>query len=469
MYRLMRSLREDQSGVAMVIAIIVMMVVTSIALAVVGLSAHNSTGSATDRNRVTAVNAAEAGLNDWIAAARSSANAACAPTDGSLNTTTPPASFHRTVTLYSTWPPQDGKELACPPVTTPLAAQVSSTGSAVSGSAFATKRTMEMLVKLSAFTGAYGYAIFSNTGLNLSNQLNDNGFQAIDADVYTNGDFISNNNVVITGNAFAEGLMSLSNSTTIKGNGWANGSLSLDNNAQVIGNGTSSTSSISVSGGSAIHGNAISGTTITVSNGSIGGSSTPNSPQSSPPHIDFPQWVYSQSDWTALGYSIQTFSDCTSAKNYLLGTMPTRSIVVRITAVCALQFSNNDQINVRGNLGIVTDGSITTTNQVDWHPVGGPFSVYLMRPYAAGLNCASGNYDFAFSNNTIWESGLTTGIYNACTVHMENLNGQWGQIIANTVSIDNNMTLSFVPLFWPGVKGGGFSGQISYIREIANP
>jgi hypothetical protein len=37
------------------------------------------------------------------------------------------------------------------------------------------------------------------------------------------------------------------------------------------------------------------------------------------------------------------------------------------------------------------------------------------------------------------------------------------------VSVDNFMTLNFTPMFWPGVHGSGFSGQISYIREIANP
>ena len=55
-------LRRDERGIALISALLISMVLVSLAVAVVSLSIHNSEQSANDRKRLQAINTAEAGL-----------------------------------------------------------------------------------------------------------------------------------------------------------------------------------------------------------------------------------------------------------------------------------------------------------------------------------------------------------------------------------------------------------------------
>ena len=59
----MKRFWDREEGMAMVTALLVSMIVLMISLSLVQLSVHNSTTSASDRDRVQSVNAAEAGVN----------------------------------------------------------------------------------------------------------------------------------------------------------------------------------------------------------------------------------------------------------------------------------------------------------------------------------------------------------------------------------------------------------------------
>src|SRR5439155_26235419 len=168
--------------------------------------------------------------------------------------------------LYSTWPPGDSSTvMSCPPAsgTKPLGALVTSTGTSVASSTIAATRTMESLVKLAPYYGAYNNAIFSDSGLNIVNKLTDTGYQGNDADLYTNGNFVDTNNITVNGSILAQGTATISNQTTVQEDVWAGGAISMSGSSTVFGTARSSTSSISVSNPAHVYGHARAGTTIT--------------------------------------------------------------------------------------------------------------------------------------------------------------------------------------------------------------
>jgi hypothetical protein len=463
---------SEERGVAMITGLLVSLVVLALSLTVVSLSIHNSGVSGLDRKRIQAVGAAEAGIDAWFSGLTTSTGAqTCSSTawDGTLPTT-PSASYDVTVTLYSTWPPAPGMEIACvdPLPATPLGALVSSKGTAVTNSSSrAVSRTMQSEVKITPLYGGFNKAIFSDTVLNIQNQLTINGYQANDGDVYTNGDLTLRNNTTIAGSAYSQGFADIAQGI-IKQDVWANSYVTLSNGLEAFGNATSSTSYVNLSSNSIIDGNAKAGTTI--SGGTVKGTKTPNSPSGKPPQSALPQLTFNPQSWIDAGYTIVNYSSCALAQSFI-NTIVSGNYVVRISPACALSWGNNSTVNLKGNLAIVTDGSISTVNQTTWNSVGGTWTLFMIRPYQAGLNCTKPSpYDFSISNNTNFNNGMLLFAYSPCNVDFGNNNagGVNGQIIGGTVTITNQMTMNYVPILVPGFNLLGYNVQPSYVREVAN-
>ncbi len=474
MWRIARRLSREEKGIAMVVAVLSMLVVVIICVAVVMLSAHNADSSATDRKRLQAVAAAEAGIDDWLASLPQEQNPStiCTPLSTDLPTT-PTSHYDVSIKLYSTWPPQDSSLItACPPDKQPQAGLVVSTGTAIAGGVAQAKRTFESLVKIEPSYGGFDAAIFSENGLALVNKLVDNGSSGNDSDIYTNGDMTINNNQTIYGSIYAQGKITISAPATIQQDVWANSDVSISNNTSIFGSVKSSAGNIAVANPAHVYGDARAAGTITGS-GTINGNKITNSPESAPPHLPFPHYAWVPSDWQAAGYDIShSFSDCTSAQNYINGA-PTpppglTGIVVRITAACDLNYGNNASVNVNGNLAIVTNGSVTFQNQVNWTGLGAKKHVFFISPWTGSLNCAGGIHDITFSNNTNW-TNIVVGVYTPCTANIANQNVEYGQIFAGHVNITNQMTFTFSPILFPGEQVVGWDPSVSYIREIVNP
>jgi hypothetical protein len=452
----------------MVTALLVSMVLLFLSVAVVALSLHNSTQSALDRKRVQAIDAAEAGIDGYMSMLTgTSGSATCAPIDADLQTT-PPAHYHVDITLYSTWPPANGTQITCqnPLSAQPLGALVVSKGTAVNtGNPTAVSRTMEMEIRLAPIYGGFGKAIFSDTGLNIQNKFTLNGNQGNDGDVYTNGNYIEANNSVIGGSAYAQGYADISQGV-VKANVWANNYVNLSNAIQVFGNATSSTSSITLSSNSHVYGNAKAGTTI--SGGQIDGTKTPNSPSGPPPQVPLPQIGFNQQAWIDAGFTIVNFANCALAQTAINAGFPVDT-VVRISPTCNITWGNNTTLSVPRNLAIITDGSLTTQNQTNWNGPAGGSTLYWIRPYQSGLNCASGNYDMSISNHTSFNN-LHVFVYSQCTINFANNNagGSAAQLIGGTVNITNQCTMDYVPIIVPGFNIIGYNSQPSYLREVKN-
>jgi len=461
---------SDERGLAMVTALLASVVVLILSVAVVNLSVHNSAESAFDRKRTQAVDAAEAGLDDYLSSLTAKVGAQmCAPMTGTT-TTTPQSTYNVSITLYSTWPPDDSSVIDCSTMTDdtlPLGALVVSKGtSVIPGSVTAVSRTMETEVKLTPIYGGLGQAIFSDQGINFQNQFTLNGYQGNDGDVYTNGDFALNNNTKISGSVYAQGSATISQGI-VKANVWAKMAVSLSSGIEVFGDGTSSQSSITLSNNSTIDGNAKAGTTIT--GGTVKGTKTQNSPSGAPPYLALPQIPYVQQDWVNAGYQIHNSVLCAEAQAFI-NALPSGNWVVRVTPTCALTWGNNSVVNIPGNLAIITDGSITTVNQTSWNATSSSqATMYWIRPYQSGLNCGTGAYNMTSSNYTNFNN-LSLFVYTQCTINFANNNagGAVGQLIGGQVNITNQATMNYVPIIVPGYNLTGFNAAMSYIREIKN-
>ncbi len=483
---MMTRLKEER-GVAMVLAVLVVFVVLILATTVIAQTIHNQTQSGKNRQRLQSADAAEAGLNyfyNYLQTTKATelvAYTTAAPKTVDVETAPATAQFSATITYYdATGAPYPASQVFTSQ-TYPSSAFIRSVGT-VSGQQ---PRTTESYVVLTPVYGGFGAAIITNYGLNLGNNLTLNGFTTNDADIYINCQApavppcnltISNQPDIFGSVYVVNGSATLGGNSNIRQNLWANGAVVVNNPSTVTGNAISSTSSISGSG--TINGNATAGTTI--SGVSVAGTSTPNTLQPPPPSQPVPQIPWVQTDWTDaaktspdLPFSVQTFTDCTSAMNYIK-TNPTPpvgtgGVVVRIAAVCNLSFANNTSVTLNGNLAIVTDGSITFVNRNTWTGSGSKKKLYLIDAYRSGLNCASGSYNISTSNNTNFVNA-DVFFYSPCTVNMNNQNTNFGgQVIGGTVNINNQFTLNYVPVKVPGAgEVTGFNEDIAYIREVTS-
>jgi hypothetical protein len=380
---------------------------------------------------------------------------------------------------------------------------------------------METLVRVTPVFGVLNLAIFSDTGLTLSNQLTVNGHAANDADVYTNGNFMLNNNTSIGGSVLAQGNATIGQGI-VKVDTWAGGNVTLSSGVSVQGNATAagtlsgSQGSISMNS-STVYGNAKAKGSITLSNNSVvQGTRTPNATGVAPPplqalpHLCWPgctgdnpangfQLSFTSNDpsynttcvqpsgcivYTERDYSGTGTTACTSARNDIANWFGASSgnYVVVINAACPLQWGNNTTVNLKGHLAIMSfgggsncgananiHGAICSVNNVTFNSVGGTWHMILIRPWQSGLNCSTGDYDISISNSTVL-NGLKTFIYSQCVVNFGNNNasGVNTQLIGGTVNITNQMVLNFDPILSPNVKITAYNLGPSYLREIAN-
>jgi hypothetical protein len=216
--------------------------------------------------------------------------------------------------------------------------------------------------------------------------------------------------------------------------------------------------------------NATAGRNCTGCGSNVGGDIVRNHTSPYPPVYTLPTLNYSSAAWQSAGYdTTKNYSDCTAAKTAIMNgySSPT---VARISPACALAFSNNDVVNVKSDMAIITDGSISSTNQVNFQSAdGNKYTLFLIVPTSATSGgCSGGTHDISFSNQTNF-TNLRVFVYTPCTVTYNNNNdGLGGQIIGGSVNISNLYTLSFLPIDVPGGTDTGYSVDIAFIREIVN-
>jgi hypothetical protein len=463
----MRRLRTNEDGIAMITAIMVSFIVLALGIVSVQVAVHNSESSAYDRRRVQAIAAAEAGVDYYFSYLASTAVPSMQCSINGTLTNSPAGTFAVKATFYDSAGaalPSVGAS-QCPLSVTPAAVLVSSVGRGAVNTSPA--RTMQTYANLSPGTTApfnNAGAIFGQNAVSFQANTNMGGSQFSDADVYSNGDISLSANSVLYGSVYGQGAVTLKANSEVKQNVWANGTVSLEGNARIRGSATSSTSSISLGGQSHVYGNARAGTSI--GGGVVDGTKTPNSPSSPPPSRAYPTFTYNASDWLAAGYTVRDYTSCSQAVSDITTWWGSTSgsNVVRVTGGCAMTF--NSSVVVRGNLGIVTDGSVTldNNNRFSTAPGTGPWNLQFFAGLSGITPCS-----FTTNPNSGTNSGLNTLIYTnpACTVDLNSNSAiAEGQVIAGVVNIKKSVSFQYKQVSVPGVSGGGLRQDVRYKREV---
>lgn len=471
MLRQLKRLQQDEEGMALIVSLMVAFVVLMLSTIIVAQSIHSLEASGYDRQRLTSVNAAEAGTNDFWQYLQTTEfdDLECDDRSSSLSSEPVESAYTASVTFYRA----DGATpVACPLTTAdvPAYVKVESTGTAEGEAA----RTMETYAQLTPVYSGFGAAIMAVNGTSFSNNFQVNGQSGNDADIYIlNGNLTITSSPVIFGNVYVpNGSATLSNNSEIKGDLWANSTVTVNNPSKISGNAKSTTGNIAGSG--TVVGDATATGTTPIS--TVNGSRYPGTNPGTVPTQTFPQITSSTTTFTNAGYTLVTFdapNACTNAYNYIkntgAGTWATSgytSIVVRITQTCNFTNSNNDVFTLRGNLAIINDGGFSLSQRSNWNGTSSPIkNVYFISPYSAAA--CTGTKDISVSNNTNFDSFTNVFFYTPCTATMANTNAFAGQVLAGTVSIANQFLMTFKPVLVPGYGDVvGFEQSISYVREV---
>lgn len=459
MYRALSRRMRDERGIALITATLVSMVVMFLGITAVSIAVHNSEQSARNRRRVQSIGSAEAGLNYYMSQLQNAEPAEIQCQMQQPLTGTPTASFHAWGQFFD----ETGAPVACPMAddTIPDSVLITSQGET---SGVNPTRTMQSYVFLVPKPPkAFGQsAIFSDgdPGMNSSVNVYDAG--AVNADLYSNGNIRLNSNAVIHGGVNAQGWIEMNGNSEIKRDAHAGNQVVMTSTSVVRGNVTSSTSYISLSNGPHVYGDAKSGTTITAGAGQIDGLRVQNTPSDPPAHRPFPTYTYDAQDWIDEGYTTTTFSDCASAKSFISG-ITGGDHAVRITdGNCKLSWSGSDSVVVRGNLAIISDGSLNMESKAKFASDGSPHTLHLMFGLDKTPEC-----NIEFHANADIDDQLDSLLYTPCEIIMNSKSFVAnGQMFGGKVTFNASTSLTFKKIPIPGLAPEGFNENISYIREV---
>jgi hypothetical protein len=464
MERILRRLMDREDGLAMVTAVIVTFVIVAFSAVLVQLSLHNSESSAVDRGRVAAVNAAEAGINVVYSQMERYGFASLPCTQDADLTTTPVEHFHVVVSYYNTYPPS-GSPLTCPLSADPAGAVITSSGTTPGANgAVVVTRTMQSEVRLSTIANGASFlgAMYGQTSVSMSNSVTVNGNVGNDANVYSGGAWTCTNTATIQGSVYAASV-NASGACTVNQDVWANGSVT--SSKMVVGHDlTSSTSSINLTGSAHVTHNATSGTSCSGCSTRVSGTITTNHISPAPPLPTFPTITYNIADWSAAGYQIKTYSDCSLAQSFIENIPDAQKYLVRITPACNLSIGNKAQINFQNDLAIVTNGDINITNQVAFNSSDGAVhTIDFIVPSSGGC----GNINF--NNQTTW-TNVRIFMFTPCNVNWTNKTSAVGQVFAGgNLNTTNQFGLAYYPIYVPGYSSvPGFNVDIAYVREVTS-
>lgn len=479
---MLRRLRDEERGVAMIVALSVAFVVLILTTVVVAQSIHSLDSSGYDRERLLSINAAEAGTNHWYAflqvtpAADMATDPGCDGGTGTLSIADvvqsgpSAAAFASTGTFYA----EDGTTpMSCATFSDtnyPSYVKVESTGT-INGSP---ARTIETFVRLTPNLGGFGAAILTVNSTTFTNNFTITGNTGNDGDIYVlNGNLSVTNGMTLYGNIYVPfGSANLENITVVKGNLWSRDDLNLENPATIEGAGLSSEGDITGEG--FINDDATAGGDVDDDDLTIGGTITEFVSMPDVPTQTFPVITADTASWLSAGYTLVDLSAatgstlCAKARDWIRNHWSTSGItnaLIRIDATCTFQNSNNDTFTLYGHLGILSDGGFNLTQRSNWNGVAGSIkNVHFISVYSD--SCSGTTKDITVSNNTNFNSWANVFFYTPCRATMNNQNSFTGQVMSKDVTIGNLFKMAYKPVLVPGITGvTGFKQDISYIHE----
>jgi hypothetical protein len=471
---MLSKLRRQEEGSALIFSMLAATVVVILSSLVVGLSVHNTQMSSFERRRVQSIAAAEAGV-DYYLSLLTKTGGVNPPCDLTKPMREGPASF----TVVATYYDAGQVALSCPLGGTlaagsnPASVLLNSKGE-TSGPTTLT-RTMQAYANI---TGEIGTtfdndgAVIAQNSINFTANATVGGDNYSDANLYSNGSVTVASGSTIYGKIFAQGSFTIGQSSQVKKDVHTAGAITMANKSKIYGSAISSGSSITLSGTARIYNGAKAALDIT--GGTVDVYRNPfQVGLPAPPARSYPAFTYVEADWVAGGYSVQNFSGagaCSAAESYIRTTWASGNLLVRITepgTVCTLTFASGT-INVKGNLGIVSDGPVTLSTGARFtpSPSSSTFDVFVFTGLSGSAPC-----DFTANTNSGFGPGLSVLIYTpqTCTATMANNTAlTQGQIIAGVVNFKHTAHFTYKRLSVPGTGTGGFQEDIVYKREIVD-
>ncbi len=495
----LRKLHRDEGGVALIMAMMVAFVVLLLSIYVLGQATHNQQQAAYDRDRLTAANAAEAGLDWWYQKVQNTVveNLPLTAYTGSVISGPNTVSFTATPTFYKDDKGSTGQEwpVGVQPTATnyPKSVKIVSVGTASDGST----RTMETFMALHPVYGGFDGALIANSNTTFTNNFTVNGNAGNDGDiVILNGNFNAPSGLVTVKGSIYVGtpgyFANIGTQLHVYGQVWATGQVTINHPQALVDLDAKSTSAgVTVTSGK-VSGKAYYCTGAAPPSSKVTGGSVQTCSLGNPPTTSFPHVQYDQSAWQSLGYTLfKTFTDCTSARNYVESSAASTNgtynadaplnpggIVVRITANCDYNNSNNFTLTMGSNLAIVTDGGINISQKSTWNGVTGTKNLYFIHawPSSGTYPCSASNPDGAYETGdvavgqlTSFDTHVQTSVYTPCEAVMLNNNSAFqGQVIGGTMTVGNLFNMNYRPVLIPGAKVTGFKEDVAYIREVAS-
>ena len=449
---------RDESGMAMVVALMVIAVAALLAVLAASLAFHGQSTSQVDRKRTQAIAAAEAGLDNALLRVTSTTLPCTSTTPANLQTQPTTSSYTVTYTYYDSYPPTGPALTSCPPALG-VAKAVEITAKGTTNAKVFGDRSMQALAKLTAVPGtAFNKAIYASGTLTISNNTLVNGQVGDDGDIYTNQAFTCANSLTVHGSVSTQAGATLSNTCTIANDLYAKNDVVGSGNGSIGHDVKSSQGNITIDNPRTVGHDAIVGVgkTITGTGTVVGSKITGQTGLLDPPVEPFPaiNWSPSASDWNDparnLNFTIVLTNNTCSGANNVYTTIAGLSNAANDTIVvtdCALAWSGNTSISFNKNVAIFARGGFSTANNFTMQSTvaGTKRNLYWIVPANwATAPCAS--------------PGITTGnlskfidlqvlFYSPCNISAANQQASSGQIYGGSnVAIQNNFTLSFVPL-----------------------
>jgi hypothetical protein len=448
--------RRSDEGSALLIAVMTVGVCISLALLGVGLAQTTTRASGVDRQRLLAINAAEAGVDASYTAIQTAGLAPpCSMSAANIKSGPDTASYNTTITYYDA----AGGVLACPlGGTQPVRALVKSksTTNTLGGGTTRGSRTFEALINLNPVNdNNLTKAIFADGSVSFNNKTTITGNNGPDADVYSNGDYSCANNENFAGSLYSQGTITLSNSCTVAGNMWAKNNIQTSSawNGSVAGYGKSGRGTIALTQGpGTVSGNLYASGTIAA--GTCPSKCFPNNSPGDPPFEPFPVLRgdnTSMASWqagstTVSPYTLYDDNNCGTIVSNIVNVYAKKGSNTVLRTTCAIPFSSS--FNLSNNLAIYAYGGITTGKlTIGSNAVGTVRNLHFIVPYdaAAARPCSSPVLDTDKQFDITDDIDLF--IYSPCDITYRNSSKHIGQIYGGSnVTIANQFTMQYRPV-----------------------
>jgi Tfp pilus assembly protein PilX len=460
MSRLRRSGSAD-SGVTLVMAMMVMGVVSTLGVVVVSVAIQANQDAGRDRQRTVTVNAAEAGVDASYAQIQASGTTLpCRwPATGTSAVKSVPdtATSVATITYFNAAGapmPCSGGVLNASSVK-PATAVIDGIGSAqpIAGRA-AKERHMQALINLTPVYGeSLNKAIFADASLTFNNQTTLTGNTGPDADVYTNGNFVCANNQNFAGSVLAQGSITITGTCTIAGDAWAKLGVSntSGSNGSIGGRVLSSTGAISLPSNFNVNGTLLAASSINWAGCSASGKCYPNTSVATPQNFPFPILRGDEptlDSWRAEGYTVFYDNNCGSIKDNIINLYAKKGSKTLVRTTCAVNFANDKDIPLSNDLAIFANGGFSSTQQVSFESNNTtdralhwvvPADAVGSRPCASPGITTSQQFNFAATVNML--------VYSPCDISFANNADHLGQVFGGSnVAINNQFTMQFRPV-----------------------